>query len=134
MENKCDISNSEAQKELEKKFHETDFGKFLKIITLVSCILIVVGLLISAYEAIYYMNNSYNDKQQLLFDIGELCMEDGGRLAFLGLLVYGVFLHELVKENKKMLVKIIIFLCIIGLVFNVLYDIGYIIGRCIAIL
>ena len=114
------------QELIEKEFHKTTFGKFVKVITIISLILIAVGFIFSIFEAIVYAKNLDINKYQNVIKFGELCFEQGGKSSFFLMLFYVGIVPLIVKGNKKEINKLFISiytLCIIGPLLKLIYEI-----------
>lgn len=91
----------QKQLELEKEFHKTIFGKFMKVIVIMAMIAIAVGLIIGVFEAIVYAKNLDINKYQTIISLGDICFECGGKSVFYGMLFYACVLPALMKDKEK---------------------------------
>lgn len=89
------------QELIEKDFHKTTFGKFMKIILIMSMIAIAVGLIIGVFEAIVYAKDLDINKYQTIISLGDICFDCGGSSVFYGMLFYACILPALMKDKKK---------------------------------
>ena len=150
-EKKVNGYSEEELKLMEKEFTKTKFGKFMVAVLIISCILIAIGLIFSVFQAIVYARNLDIDQYQPIIDLGDTCMDYGGKGMFLSMFVYLIMLpivnlkddEKTNKDNKKNnseiskiikspLLKIIIVASVLISLLNLLYDIGFIVGQLIA--
>ena len=141
--------SEEELKSMEKEFTNTKFGKFIVAVLIISSILMVVGIILSIFQSIIYVRNLDIDKYQPIIDLGDICMDYGGDGAILCMFVYIIMLPRLnLKNNEKTnkidnnseitniikspYLKIIIVASVLISLFNLLYDVGFIVGQLIA--
>lgn len=105
VEEKKVSQNTNEQKLLEKEFHKTTFGKFVKIIVIVAMVAIAIGLVLGIFEAIVYARNLDINKYQTIIDLGEICFDCGGSSIFFCMLFYACLLPALMKEKEHKLNK-----------------------------
>ena len=90
--------NKELQEEqlrMEKEFHKTPFGKFMRVLLILTIIAMIIGFIIGF--AGYAM-----ELEQPIRDFASNCVKYGGISSFFCMMVYCIFVPEIMgnKEEK----------------------------------
>ena len=119
-------------------FNKTKFGKFMSVISVLSCILVIIGLSFAVVEAIVYAKDLDVDKYQLIIDLSDVCMRYAFMFIFVVVSPGTLILKDYKNLNKPSIKnKVLIFktlIVILGVIYiiNLVYDIGFVIGQFVA--
>lgn len=99
MENKekSIFNETNEEIEIEKDFHKTKTGSFMKIICIIGIVLMALNLIIGGFEAFVNIKNLDYDKYKTLFTLGEYF----GNVAAIMILGYSLTLLEYLSEQKR---------------------------------
>lgn len=98
MEEEKKIKNQER---LEKKFHKTKFGKFMKILAIITISLTIIGLILTGIENILTSNNIEVNKYQSIFKFGSFCKNFSDTMLDVVLIFYVFCLPEWMSDYKN---------------------------------
>lgn len=86
----------EEQLKLEKEFHKTPFGKFMKVLLILTIITMAVGLITAFASNIFNLNES-------IFDFAGKCIKYSSISSFICMIVYCIFVPEIMgnKDDKE---------------------------------
>lgn len=86
----------QEQLKIEKKFHKTPFGKFIKVLLILTIITMAVGIITAFTSNIFNLNES-------VFDFAGKCMKYSSISSFICMIVYCIFVPEIMgnKDDKE---------------------------------
>lgn len=84
----------EEQIKLEREFHKTLFGKIIKIVFILTILVMAMGLVSFIVGRILNLDES-------VFEFGEKCIKYSSISSFICMIVYCIFVPELMGEDKS---------------------------------
>jgi len=84
----------EEQLKLEKEFHKTPFGKFMKVLLILTIIAMAVGLITAFISNIFNLSES-------VFDFAGKCIKYSSISSFICMIVYCIFVPEIMGNKEK---------------------------------
>ena len=119
------------QKALEKEFHKTKFGKLVGITLIVSCVLLILGICIMAFEGYCHFKDLDINRFKALFELGQTFLSFCIMASIGCTLIYSLYMPDKKnKEDEKELesLKLGIIVIIVTWYISLFYQIGYAIG------